>query len=72
MSTALQPFVNPPEQQSPTLPSDLLRLVASDGHELDQMIELRLCQGWMLLSRSYSLERGHRAKLMRVGLEQTT
>lgn len=40
-----------------------LRLVADDKRELDQMISTEQLRGWILVSRSYSLDDGHGALL---------
>lgn len=40
------------------------RLVSSDKYQLEQMIRSEQRRGWVLLSRSYSLDDGHGATLV--------
>ena len=62
------------QQPQPTLTiadhmrSDQLRLVADDKRDLDEMIQVELNRGWFVVSRSYSLDDGHGATLIRKAL----
>ena len=45
--------------------SDKERIFAEDKSDLDRTIALKQRHGWILLSRSYSMEDGHGATLAR-------
>jgi len=45
--------------------SEQMRLTAGDKSELEKMVEVELRRGWALLSRSFSLDDGHGATLIR-------
>ncbi len=47
-------------------PPDRLRLCAVDKGELDRTVEAEQRQGWVLVSRSYSMDDGHGAELTRL------
>ena len=51
-------------------PPDRLRLCAVDKAKLDQAIEGEQRQGWMLVSRCYSMDDGHGAELARTEMTQ--
>jgi len=42
-----------------------IRLFSGDKAELEQRIEVEVLDGWELVSRSYSLDDGHGAELVR-------
>jgi len=46
------------------------RLFSDDKRELDQMIEVQRRNGWLLVSRSHSMEDGHGAVMMRKDAEK--
>lgn len=48
---------------------DRLRLLTTDKSELDRRIEVEKRQGWRLASRSYSMDEGHGAELVRAELD---
>ncbi len=50
--------------------STQLRLVADDKRELDLRIQVEQGRGWLLVSRSFSLDDGHGATLVRKGLRR--
>lgn len=64
-SIAAQTQQLPAASLSDPLRSDRLRLVADDKRDLDEMIQVEQRQGWVLVSRSYSLDEGHGATLIR-------
>lgn len=45
--------------------SDQLRLTADDKRALEHMVDVELRRGWVLVSRSFSLDDGHGATLVR-------
>lgn len=53
------------QRRAGTPPPDRLRLCAADKGELDRAIEGEQRQGWVLVSRSYSMDDGHGAELVR-------
>ncbi|OIQ99046.1 hypothetical protein GALL_189600 [mine drainage metagenome] len=53
------------QRRAGTPPPDRLRLCATNKNELDWAVESEQRQGWVLISRSYSMDDGHGAELMR-------
>ena len=58
------------QRRAGTPPPDRLRLAGADKGELDHVIELEQRQGWLLVSRSYSMDDGHGAELVRTELHK--
>lgn len=46
-------------------PLDRMRVHSDDKAELEHHIGIRLMSGWQLVSRSYSMDDGHGAELVR-------
>jgi len=53
-----------PGQDGLTRPARM-RLFSGDKAELEQRIEVEVLRGWELVSRSYSMDDGHGAELVR-------
>lgn len=64
-SIAAQTQRRPAASLSEPIRSHQLLLVADDKRALDRMIQDEQHQGWVLVSRSYSLDEGHGATLIR-------
>ena len=64
MDNFIQYLFAEPKQRPAASPSDQQRLVAKDKRELDRIIELKQRHGWLLVSRSYSMEEGHGATMV--------
>jgi len=64
MDNFIQYLFAEPKQRPAASSSDQQRLVAKDKRELDRAIELKQRHGWLLVSRSYSMEEGHGATLI--------
>lgn len=53
------------QRRGGTPPPDRLRLCSTNKDELDRAVECEQRQGWVLVSRSYSMDDGHGAELVR-------
>lgn len=65
MENFVQYLVSQPKQRPVAEFSDRQRIVAKNKGDLDRMIEIRQRHGWLLVSRSYSMDEGHGATLIR-------
>lgn len=70
MENFVQYLVAEPKRRPVASFSDRQRLVAKDKCDLDRMIEARQCHGWVLVSRTYSMDEGHGATLIRRNREK--
>ncbi len=53
------------ERRAGTLLPERLHLLTADKSELDRRIAVELKQGWLLVFRSYTMDEGHGAELVR-------
>ena len=70
MDSFVQYLFDTPKLRPAVSYSDQKHLVADDKSDLDRMIEARQRHGWLLVSRSYSMDKGHGATMARNDMGQ--